>query len=530
MLVVCAFMGGMGVCRLLDGAGKGGLVITMELAGWLAAAALVVFLGFTRRRLRSIEDMLAESEQRFQLMADAAPAIIWTSVPDGACDYCNHAWFEFLGRHAQGTLGEAWGAAIHPDDFEATRKSYRDAVREHSDYRWEFRLRRHDGEYRWVLSFGAPRTGIDGEHAGYVGMCIDITEEKLQRHRLDEAKTKFETLARLAPVGIFHTAPDGACLYVNDRWCELAGLTPGQAHGHGWVGAVHPDDRQSTADSWYGAATVGREYYHENRFQRPDGSVVWLVARAQALRDEHGQITGHLGTCTDVTALKEAEEKLLDALRRQEAAAEREGLLRRELDHRVRNNLASLLGLIRLSEESPLDRRAVLARLRGAVRTMNDSHELISSAHGRAIRLDRLLDQLLRGPTSRTCGRVAMSGPEVRIAPERVNALAMALQELATNCAKHGALSGPEGRVDIAWTADEPDDGRVRITWTEMGCRSAAEPIEGTGLSLLKTLVAIDLEGAASFEFSPGGMTCTIDFQTHEKQPRAIALNGAERP
>ena len=203
VLVVCAFMGGMGVCRLLDGAGKGGLVITMELAGWLAAAALVVFLGFTRRRLRSIEDMLAESEQRFQLMADAAPAIIWTSVPDGACDYCNHAWFEFLGRHAQGTLGEAWGAAIHPDDFEATRKSYRDAVREHSDYRWEFRLRRHDGEYRWVLSFGAPRTGIDGEHAGYVGMCIDITEEKLQRHRLDEAKTKCRTFLCRQPSRTF---------------------------------------------------------------------------------------------------------------------------------------------------------------------------------------------------------------------------------------------------------------------------------------------------------------------------------------
>ena len=124
-------------------------------------------------------------------------------------------------------------------------------------------------------------------------------------------------------------------------------------------------------------------------------------------------------------------------------------------------------------------------------------------------------------------GRIVFHGPDVRVAPERVNALAMTLQELATNCLKHGALSVPDGSVDISWTVGAPDDGRVRLTWCESGCSPVAEPVEGTGLSLLRSLVAIDLEGAAHFEFAPGGLTCTIDLQTHEKHLRKIALNGA---
>ncbi|MGH7289734.1 MAG: PAS domain-containing protein, partial [Myxococcota bacterium] len=561
------------------------------------------------------------------------------------CDYCNQPWYAFLGDAVRGTLGERWTAAIHPDDFEACRNAYMTAIAEHRDYRWEFRLRRHDGVYRWVLSFGAPRSAADGSFGGYVGMCVDITEQREAKQRADEALARldravaatekgiwewnmrtgavyasprlfemvgreeapigdaiaefrgaadaddvrrctpiverairerlgytiefrlrlgsssarcgqmrwfraqgrgtydqdgravyvtgsmaditqeresehtlreaverYETLAKLAPVGIFRTAADGACLYVNDRWCEMAGMTQEEAAGDGWVRAVHPEDREQTSAAWYAAAGQGQEYYNENRFLRPDGSAVRLVARSHALKDAGGRVTGHLGTCTDVTALKEAEEQLRVALHRQATAAGRENLLRRELDHRVRNNLASLLGLIRLSEESSLDRKSTIDRLRTAVRTMNDSHELISRAHGEPVRLDLLLGQLLRGVTSRGPGRVTATGTGVRVSPERVNALAMTLQELATNSVKHGALSGPAGRIDIRWRDDPEHPGRVRLEWRETCVQGSIAPAEGTGLALVRTLVAIDLEGTARFEFADGTMACVIDF------------------
>ncbi len=513
--VVGAAMVGFGVCEILENSGRGGATVMLSrlyVVGWVLAVICGVGALFAIRRLRGMLLQMQESEQRFRVIADATPAMVWTSRPDGECDYCNRAWYEFMGDGPQGTLRERWAAAIHPDDLKACRDGYAAAIAEHRDYRWEFRLRRHDGNYRWVLSFGAPRAAPDGSFGGYVGMCVDISEQRAGDMKLREAVARYETLAKLAPVGIFQTAADGSCLYVNDRWCQMAGLTEQEAAGGGWVHAIHPEDREETRRKWYEAAGKGEEYYHENRFLRPDGTELRLVARSHAMTDSNGKVTGHLGTCTDVTALKQAEEQLRAALRQQAATAGRENLLRRELDHRVRNNLASLLGLIRLSEESSLDRRSTIDRLRTAVRTMNDSHELISRAHGEPVGLDMMLRQLLRGAMSRGPDRVAASGSPVFVNPERVNALAMTLQELATNSIKHGALSGPTGRIDIRWGENAEHPGRVRLEWNETGVKSPIHPVEGTGLALIRTLVAIDLEGTAVFDFSDDAITCVIDF------------------
>lgn len=524
---VGAAMVGFGVREIMERPGEAhGTLSTLHIIGWVLAVASGVAALLVFRKLQGLARRMEEGERRFRVIADATPAMVWTSLPDGQCDYCNRPWHAFLGDAVQGTLGERWTAAIHPEDFEACRDAYMAAIAGHRDYRWEFRLRRHDGAYRWVLSFGAPRLTADGSFGGYVGMCVDITEQRESEQRLREAVERYETLAKLAPVGIFRTAADGACLYVNDRWCEMAGMTEEEAAGDGWVRAVHPEDREQTSAAWYAAAGKGQEYYNEIRFLRPDGSTVRLVARSHALKDSSGRVTGRLGTCTDVTALKKAEEQLRVALHRQAAAAERESLLRRELDHRVRNNLASLLGVIRLSEESSLDRKSTIDRLRAAVRTMNDSHELISRAHGESVRLDLLLGQLLRGVTSRGPGRLTTTGTGVRVNPERVNALAMTVQELATNSVKHGALSGPTGRIDIRWQDDPEHPGRVRLEWRETCVKGAIAPAEGTGLTLVRTLVAIDLEGTARFEFMDDTMACVIDFFPGAGDCAAAATNG----
>ncbi len=528
--VLGAAMVGFGVCEILENSGGGGAnetVSRLYVVGWVLAVLCGVGALFAIRRLRGMSRRMEESEQRFRVIADATPAMVWTSRPDGQCDYCNFAWYEFMGDGAQAPLGERWSAAIHPDDLQACRDAYSAAIAEHRDYRWEFRLRRHDGNYRWVLSFGAPREAPDGSFGGYVGMCVDISEQRAGDMKLREAVARYETLAKLAPVGIFQTAADGNCLYVNDRWCEMAGLTQTQAAGDGWVSAVHPDDREDTSREWYDSARHGKESYHEHRFLRADGSFVRLIARSHAMKDSDGNVTGHLGTCTDVTALKEAEEQLRGALHQQAATAGRENLLRRELDHRVRNNLASLLGLIRLSEESSLDRRSTIDRLRAAVRTMNESHELISRAHGEPVGLDMLLRQLLRGAMSRGPDRVAASGSQVFVNPERVNALAMTLQELATNSIKHGALSGPTGRIDIRWHESAEQPGRVRLEWSETGTKAPITTVEGTGLTLIRTLVAIDLEGTTEFEFNDDSMTCVIDFYPSAGVRPAAMSNGA---
>jgi two-component system CheB/CheR fusion protein len=117
-------------------------------------------------------------------------------------------------------------------------------------------------------------------------------------------------LLDFAPVGIFETDAEGNCLYVNRRWCELAGMAPEQAMGTGWVAALHPDDRERVRREWYDAAAAGREFVSEYRFRTPDGRVTWLQGSAAGVRDESGNIAGFAGTLNDITDRRRAELEL----------------------------------------------------------------------------------------------------------------------------------------------------------------------------------------------------------------------------
>lgn len=121
---------------------------------------------------------LRESEARFRVMADSAPVLIWVSGLDKGCTFFNKAWLEFTGRPLVQELGFGWTENIHPDDYEQCLTTYATAFDTRQDFALEYRLRRHDGAYRWVVDKGTPRLGSDGSFAGFIGGCIDITERK----------------------------------------------------------------------------------------------------------------------------------------------------------------------------------------------------------------------------------------------------------------------------------------------------------------------------------------------------------------
>ena len=109
---------------------------------------------------------------------------------------------------------------------------------------------------------------------------------------------------------------DGNCIYVNARWCEMAGIEPGEALGRGWVRGIHPDDREVVAQRWYEAAHSEGEWRHEYRMQTPQGQTTWVLGLAKAICDDRGQITGYLGINVDITERKAAESKLRASERR----------------------------------------------------------------------------------------------------------------------------------------------------------------------------------------------------------------------
>jgi diguanylate cyclase (GGDEF)-like protein/PAS domain S-box-containing protein len=123
----------------------------------------------------------------------------------------------------------------------------------------------------------------------------------------------FEALAAHTPVGIFISSAEGGCLYVNERWCELTGLSPEQALGDGWAAALHPDDAARVNREWAEAGAHGRDSVVEYRFLRPDGSIAWIEGYAAPLHDQEGRVIGWVGTCLDFTARKEADEAVARA-------------------------------------------------------------------------------------------------------------------------------------------------------------------------------------------------------------------------
>jgi PAS domain S-box-containing protein len=139
---------------------------------------------------KKAEAALRESEERFRHVANAAPVMIWMSGPDKLCTYFNQTWLNFTGRPLHAELGNGWAQGVHPDDLEGCLKTYVSSFDRREIFEMEYRLRRHDGEYRWVFDRGAPRFTSDGSFAGYIGSCIDVTERKLAEEALSSVSRK----------------------------------------------------------------------------------------------------------------------------------------------------------------------------------------------------------------------------------------------------------------------------------------------------------------------------------------------------
>jgi len=125
---------------------------------------------------RRTEELLEESESRFRIMADGAPVLLWMAGQDGNCTFFNQSWLAFTGRTLEMEYGVGWAAGVHAEDFQRCMTVYMDAFVERRDFRMEYRLRRSDGQFRWILDTGRPRFASDGSFEGYIGSCIDITE------------------------------------------------------------------------------------------------------------------------------------------------------------------------------------------------------------------------------------------------------------------------------------------------------------------------------------------------------------------
>lgn len=257
------------------------------------------------------EQALEESEKRYMALAEAAPVGIFRNDIVGDMIYANPRWSEITGLSFEAGLGSGWLDCVHPDWRDRLLQEWKHIVEEGSHHFVESCLQMPDGSLKWVYCQAQPEKDVEGNIIGYVGTLTDITERKRAEHKLQTSERLYATLTEMSPTGIFRTDLQGNCRYVNSRWCEMAGLTPTEAMDRGWIEALHPDEREGVLQEWYRAVLNQRmPFVMDCRFQRPDGTITWLTVQAVEETDPQGNLTGYVGSLTDISDRIQAENRI----------------------------------------------------------------------------------------------------------------------------------------------------------------------------------------------------------------------------
>jgi PAS domain S-box-containing protein len=368
-------------------------------------------------------------------------------------------------------------------------------------------VERADGS-RVIVSLNIdPLRNGKGEIIGAVNCFLDITERKRTEAALEHSRQlALEQEQRLAAtyehaaIGISEIAPDGSFLRVNEAISAITGLSREYLLASKLFRHTHPEDAEPDREGF--RKQVGGElnfYSVEKRFIRKDGRVIWMSVRSSPVRDTDGKLLYLVRVVQDITERK--------------AAEQRAKLLVDELNHRVKNTLATVQSLASQSARGAPTPAAFRESFEGRLIALSKAHDQLTQHHWESADLR----ELLTGSLAPYAGaeRVVLRGEDILLRPRAVLTLAMAFHEFATNAAKYGALSAPGGRVEIRWQPVrlEGGDGRglLQIEWREEGGPPVEEPQQrGFGTKLIEGSVMAELGGSARLLFAPQGLRCEI--------------------
>ncbi len=265
------------------------------------------------------EAILRESESRFRQVADTAPVMIWMSGPDTLCTYFNKTWLEFTGRRIEQEIGNQWAEGVHEEDYQHCIKTYNTAFAVRRPFKMEYRLRRRDGVYRWLLDHGAPRFNERGDFLGFIGSCVDISDRKKAEEALRRSKEELrrqheelEAIYRNAPIGLAAFDKNLRYRRINQRLAQIGG-PPAEAHIDRTiceiVPAMAPIIEEAARAVLAGQTPIkNREIYGET-LAHP-GILRCFTDSWYPIFDDKGDISGCGVVVEDITEKKKVEEEL----------------------------------------------------------------------------------------------------------------------------------------------------------------------------------------------------------------------------
>ncbi len=250
------------------------------------------------------------AEERLRLVIDTIPALVHTALPDGNLDFFNRPWLDYVGIPMEELLGWGWTKSIHPDDVDGLVAAWRGSIARGEPLEHEARVRRSDGEYRWMLHRKVPLRDAAGRVIRWFGKSVDVEDLKLAEERLRASERELRLAIDTVPAVIWTATAEGAVDFCNRRLLDYAGLS--QENSHRWTetGAVHPDDLQRTIDVWTSGLVTGTPWEIDVRLRREDGQYRWYRGGMAPLRDQGGTVVRWYGSAFDIEDRKRAEDSV----------------------------------------------------------------------------------------------------------------------------------------------------------------------------------------------------------------------------
>lgn len=452
------------------------------------------------RRVRAQQAQRA-TDSMFRAITELLPAMVSLADSSGALLFTNGRLAEYLGQDVSLFSQADLFAFLHPDDVADVRDIWLRALHSGEPYQAECRVKRHDGVWRWMLSRGVPQRDESGRIVRWLRVAVDIDDVRRTEESLRRSEAILSAVLDALPVGVIIADASGKIVRDNAANRELWGVPPDveswEQYGE-WVGWWPETGKRIQAHEWamarallHGEMTRG-ELVENQKFNSTERR--FYLNNAAPIRNAAGEIVAGVVAELDVTERRRAEQH-------------RE-LLMQELNHRVKNTLATVQSIAALSLRNGCEPH-VRADFQARLRSLAHSHDLLTreSWSGAGLK-DIALAALQPLLAEDRAERIQVEGANLWLDPRAAVACSMAFHELATNAIKYGALSVEAGTVQLQWSGEE----LVVLEWREAGGPPVALPQRrGFGLRMIEDGLAHALGGTVAIDFAPSGLICRIE-------------------